>query len=199
MSGIFARLVAEISPSGFKASSTGIRCRGSSKWNDLKNRGHVTKHSARKIPDLLAEAKVRPAEVLVDYTGGTKTMSAALVLAGIEWFQQFSYVGGEQRDKSGLGVTIDGKERVLYAGNPWSELAVREIERARDLWADYQFEAAAGVLEVAATRVPRQQRFQTIANLARALAARHRLDLKDAKNSARQCQETGAVAFRWSE
>src|SRR5437016_928967 len=35
----------------------------------------------RKIPEIVAETKIKPVEVLVDYTGGTKTMSAALVLA----------------------------------------------------------------------------------------------------------------------
>ena len=44
----------------------------------------------RKIPEILAETKDPPAEVLVDYTGGTKTMSAALVLAAGELFDQFS-------------------------------------------------------------------------------------------------------------
>jgi hypothetical protein len=34
--------------------------------------------------------KGQPAEVLVDYTGGTKTMSAALVLAAIELFDQLT-------------------------------------------------------------------------------------------------------------
>lgn len=132
------------------------------------------------IPSLLDKWKVRPREVLVDYTGGTKTMSAALVLAATEMFQQFSYVGGQQRQKAGLGVTLDGKERFVYQGNPWSELAVREVERARDLWAGCQFESAARVLREAADRVPKQLRFQALADLADAMAARHRLDFPNA-------------------
>lgn len=133
-----------------------------------------------KIPEILAETKVAPAEVLVDYTGGTKTMSAALVLAASEVFHQFSYVGGEQREKEGLGVTVDGKERVLYQSNPWTELAVREIERACDLWAGRQFEAAADVLRKIAPRVAHRLRFEAIADLAEAMAARHRLDFRSA-------------------
>lgn len=112
----------------------------------------------RRIPEILAETRVDPAEVLVDYTGGTKTMSAALVLAATEVFDRFSYVGGEQREKGGLGVTVDGKERVHYQGNPWSEPAVREVERAVDLWAACQYEAAARVLVDVAPRVPRRVR-----------------------------------------
>lgn len=133
-----------------------------------------------KLPEILTEARVTPAEVLVDYTGGTKTMSAALVLAATEWFGQFSYVGGAQRGKGGLGVTIDGHERVHYQGNPWSELAIREVERARDLWAGCQFEAAAKVLRAVAPRAPRPRRFEAMADLADAFASRHRLDFKGA-------------------
>jgi len=134
----------------------------------------------RKIPEILAETKVPPAEVLVDYTGGTKTMSAALVLAAAELFQQFSYVGSEQRDKGGLGIVLDGKERALYQGNPWAELAIREVERAHDLWAGCQFEVAANLLRLVAPRVPLRLRFEAMATLADAMAARHRLDFPKA-------------------
>jgi CRISPR-associated protein (TIGR02710 family) len=119
--------------------------------------------------------------VLVDYTGGTKTMSAALVLAAAELFKQFSYVGGEQREKGGLGIVLDGKERALYQGNPWTELAIREVERARDLWTGCQFEVAARVLRDVAPRVPLRHRFEALATLADAMAAHHRLDFPSAK------------------
>ena len=89
--------------------------------------GPCYKELRAAIPALLRKWKVPAAEVLVDYTGGTKTMSAALVLAAIETFDQFSYVGGAQREQGGLGVTVDGREKVFYQANPWSDLAVREI------------------------------------------------------------------------
>jgi CRISPR-associated protein (TIGR02710 family) len=139
-----------------------------------------------KLPSILAETKVPPAEVLVDYTGGTKTMSAALVLAAVELFHQFSYVGSEQRDKGGLGIVLDGKERALYQGNPWTELAIREVERARDLWAGCQFEATAHLLRQVAPRVPLRLRFEALATLAEALAARHRLDFPEATRRLRE-------------
>ncbi len=132
------------------------------------------------LPGLLRKWKVAAGDVLVDYTGGTKTMSAALVLAATEVFDQFSYVGGAQREKGGLGVTVDGKERVLYQANPWFALAVREVERARDLWAGCQFEAAAKVFRETAPRVPQPLLFKAVADVAEALAARHRLDFKEA-------------------
>lgn len=135
----------------------------------------------RSLPAILAETRVPPAGVVVDYTGGTKTMSAALVLAASEIFQQFSYVGGTQREKAGLGVVVEGRERVLYQDNPWTALALREVERARDLWVACQFDAAAGVLREVAPRVPHRLRFEALATLADGLAARHRLDFSKAQ------------------
>jgi CRISPR-associated protein (TIGR02710 family) len=132
------------------------------------------------IPELLKKWKVPPENVTCDYTGGTKTMSAALVLAAVEMFDHFSYIGGEQRDKGGVGITLDGKERVHYQQNPWSSLAIREVERARDLWAHCNFEAAADVLSKVAPRLPQPRLFEAFSTVARGLAARHRLDFRDA-------------------
>jgi hypothetical protein len=58
---------------------------------------------------------------------------------------------------------------------------VREIERARDLWEATHFDAAADTLEAAAGKVPQKILFLTVGNLARGLAARHRLHFKDAQ------------------
>jgi CRISPR-associated protein (TIGR02710 family) len=142
--------------------------------------GPCYKELRTAIPALLRKWKVPAAEVLVDYTGGTKTMSAALVLAATEVFSQFSYVGGAQRQQGGLGVTVDGLEKVFYQVNPWSDLAIREIERARDLWDGCLFDAAAQVLRATAARVPQRLRFTAVADVADAMAARHRLDFRRA-------------------
>lgn len=149
----------------------------------------------RKLPEILAETRVRPEEVLVDYTGGTKTMSAALVLAASELFQSFSYVGGEQREKGGLGVTLEGRERMVYQGNPWTDLAIREVERSSDLWAGCQFEAAANVLRKVAPRVPHRLRFEALAGLSEAMAARHRLDFREAQKALGIAQKSLAYLF----
>lgn len=45
-----------------------------------------------QLPEKLAQWGVREDEVVVDYTGGTKTMSAALVLATVERVHRYCYV-----------------------------------------------------------------------------------------------------------
>jgi len=49
-----------------------------------------------------------PGDLLVDFTGGTKAMSAALVLATHATGCGYAYVGGDQRSKGGVGVVLDG-------------------------------------------------------------------------------------------
>ena len=44
--------------------------------------------------DWLTKHNLDPSDVYLDITGGTKAMSAALALAGVERFSAFSYVGG---------------------------------------------------------------------------------------------------------
>jgi CRISPR-associated protein (TIGR02710 family) len=69
-------------------------------------------------------------KVVVDLTGGTKCMSAALALHARRWPCDFSYVGGSQRTKGGVGVVVSGSEQVVRAANPWEALGYQAVEDA---------------------------------------------------------------------
>lgn len=137
------------------------------------------------LPGWLASRGLTPDDVTVDYTGGTKTMSAALVLAASELFSHFSYVGGTQRDKAGTGTVLPGSENIRYQGNPWRELAVRELDQAGTLWAAQQYAAVVTLLRRAKAQVPVAQRpaFECVIELARALSSRLDLQLPKATQS----------------
>lgn len=77
-----------------------------------------------KLEAILEKWEIRYEDLIVDYTGGTKTMSAALVLATVENVSRYSYVGGRERTKNGVGIVVDGKERMLFSDNPWNHMAV---------------------------------------------------------------------------
>jgi CRISPR-associated protein (TIGR02710 family) len=84
-------------------------------------------------------------EIWIDYTGGTKSMSAGLVIAGLNEGCKFVYVGAvndKGRNKEGLGIVKDGFEDVLPQANPYELFAKPEIGRAIDLFNSYQFAAA---------------------------------------------------------
>ncbi len=84
----------------------------------------------------------RSDEVVVDYTGGTKNMSVALSLSAITHGFSFSYVGGTERTKDGVGIVIDGKEKVCKSVNPWDFLAIDERKKISFLFNTNQFKAA---------------------------------------------------------
>jgi CRISPR-associated protein (TIGR02710 family) len=84
--------------------------------------------------------------VIVDYTGGTKNMSVALSLAAIQKGYCFSYVGGEKRTKSGVGIVETGHEKVYTQVNPWDFLAVRERQQAAQFFNACQFKACRELL-----------------------------------------------------
>ena len=86
-------------------------------------------------------------DIVVDYTGGTKAMSAALVLATIDTCNSYSYIGGgpeskDARTKEGLGVVIDGKEKYIYQQNPWDSLGIGELKVIDNLFSKARYASA---------------------------------------------------------
>ena len=68
---------------------------------------------------------------VVDFTGGTKCMSAALAMVARPWpAVQFSYVGGSERDNDNVGIVVSGKEQVVQSANPWDVLGYQVVENA---------------------------------------------------------------------
>lgn len=94
-----------------------------------------------------------------DYTGGTKTMSAAVVLVLSRRVGSFSYVGGVERDKAGLGVVIDGREQMLYCRNPWDTMAVDTLREMALLFNRCRFQSVRDMAREAARRAEARRPF----------------------------------------
>jgi CRISPR-associated protein (TIGR02710 family) len=97
-------------------------------------------------------------QVVADFTGGTKCMSAALALQAHRWRCVFSYVGGSERTKDGVGVVISGKEQVLHAHNPWDALGFQAVEEFVVLFDQQAFAAGAALVASAMLNVSEQSR-----------------------------------------
>lgn len=111
-----------------------------------------------KLPEIFSRWNISPEDLIVDYTGGTKTMSSALVLATINQTSTFSYISGEERDKDGIGVVIDGKEKMLRIKNPWDELAIEERKRIQLLFNSGRYSLAKETAESAKQKVSEKER-----------------------------------------
>jgi len=107
----------------------------------------------RELPRLMDKWMISLDAAVVDYTGGTKTMSVALALATIQAVSRYTYVGGSERTRGGLGVVVDGKERMLHQVNPWDALALSARRRASLLFKGGRYEGAADEFRSVASRV----------------------------------------------
>lgn len=81
-------------------------------------------------------------KIIADLTGGTKVMSAALILASADQGLEISYVSGE-REKAGLGVVKNGTEQIVYSAHPFDLIARKQKERFCDFFNSCRFSAAA--------------------------------------------------------
>ncbi len=91
-----------------------------------------------KWKELQKNWRLEPGDWVVDYTGGTKPMVAALVLATID-------------DTSGYRY-ISGKERTNQI-NPWDQLAIKERQEAAVLFSRARYKQVAEIFIGVAKRV----------------------------------------------
>jgi CRISPR-associated protein (TIGR02710 family) len=104
-------------------------------------------------------------DVIVDFTGGTKCMSAALALVSRRWPCRFSYIGGSKRTKSGVGVVEPGNEQARITQNPWNALGYQAIEDACLLFDQQAFMPAANLLDKARQAVDDDSIKRTLSTL----------------------------------
>lgn len=135
----------------------------------------------RRLSPAVTEWAARGAsfQVVVDFTGGTKCMSAAISIQASRWPCVFSYVAGGERTRDGVGVVVSGTEKVVYQANPWDALGYQAVEDFVVLFDQRAFLAAANVAAVMKTRVSRPDRkreLSSLEQLAKALDAWDRFD-----------------------
>jgi len=143
--------------------------------------------SFRKLTDEVRKwlARGENYEVVVDFTGGTKCMTAALALQAHQWHCKFSYVGGSERTKDGVGIVVSGKEQIVHAKNPWDALGYQAVEEAVVLFNQGARAAASRRLEISLRQIssePVKRELSTLKSLTDAYDAWDRFQHKDALN-----------------
>lgn len=95
----------------------------------------------------------RPAKVYIDFTGGTKTMSAAAALAGSLIDVQLVYVGTEQY-LTDFRKPEPGTEELFYIDNPVEVFGDLELEKVFALIKRYNYAGAAEKLKMLKDSIP---------------------------------------------
>jgi len=99
------------------------------------------------------DPEIPPESVMIDYTGGTKPMVAALILASVGTGKafQYNYVAG-RRDKNGLGTVQSGSEHMMPAVSPWAVFAEEERRQMVVLFNERRFSAVVRLIGAQKTR-----------------------------------------------
>ncbi len=160
---------------------------------DINDLAHCYQ-KALECSDWIAKQGVSATDVVVDYTGGTKTMTAALVLATVSRGFGFSYVGGSRRTKGGLGIVESGSEEIRLGPNPWELFAVQERLRLAQYFNSYQFAACRTLIRDVTDRLSpdEKQRFAVLDVLVEGYAAWDRFNHKHSLS----CLEKGMAELR---
>ncbi|KIR01324.1 CRISPR-associated proteinr [Lachnospiraceae bacterium TWA4] len=95
----------------------------------------------------------RPDKIYIDFTGGTKSMSAAAAMAGAMIDIQLVYVGTEDYLVH-FRKPMPGSERLYYISNPYEVFGDLEIEKALSLFGKYNYAGACEKLEILKDKVP---------------------------------------------
>ena len=144
-----------------------------------------------KLPSILQEWGINSDELVVDYTGGTKTMSVAVTLATIEGSSTYSYVGGMERSKDGVGVVVDGKEKMWFLDNPWDEIALMDQKKACILFNKARYASASEVFSKIEEKVSENYKpfFKALKDMATGYDLWDRFKHNEARNRLYSCRD----------
>lgn len=95
----------------------------------------------------------KPEKLYIDFTGGTKSMSAAAAMAGALIDVQLLYVGSDDY-LTDFRKPNPGSETLYYISNPLAVFGDMEIEKAFALFAQYNYSGACERLEELKESVP---------------------------------------------
>lgn len=132
---------------------------GGGKKEALDDLGHVTgfihEHLWPRIRQKFEELRAHSPHLIVNYTGGTKPMSAALVIAASHWPLplELQFVSGERKPlfsepggRSGI-VQSGTEEHVIVPASPWVLLGYQAVERYVQAFDRNDFFAAKSVIK----------------------------------------------------
>jgi CRISPR-associated protein (TIGR02710 family) len=156
---------------------------------------------ARALPELLHTWTISPGELVLDMTGATPAMAAAMALAGVPASSRIITMGRPEhlQPGDGEGVTVDGGQRVWMQVNPWDEAATQARREACDLFNRGAFTAAAHLLRQVEARVSGGQKplYRALGDLAEGYALWERFGHRQAWEKLKSALKALEMASIW--
>ena len=107
----------------------------------------------RALPDMMRTWEVQPGELVVDLTGATPAMAAALSLASLPFTSRIVMIGQSGAGSDDETITIEGQAQAWLQGNPWDEAAAQARHEACGQFNRGSFAAAAVLFRQIEARV----------------------------------------------
>ena len=156
---------------------------------------------SRTLPDLLRTWDVHPGELVVDLTGTTPAMAAALSLASIASTSRAVALADVNiaSPVDGEAVTVEGRERVWMQGNPWDEAAGLSRREGCDLFNRGAFAPASSLFRQIESRVSGGQKplYRALADLAEGYGLWERFQYRQAWDKLKTSLKALDMASVW--
>ncbi|MGH7205966.1 MAG: TIGR02710 family CRISPR-associated CARF protein [Nitrospiraceae bacterium] len=156
---------------------------------------------SRTLPDLLRTWEVNPGELVVDLTGTTPAMAAALSLASITSTSRMVALGHANavRAADGEAVVVEDHERVWMQGNPWDEAAALSRREGCELFNRGAFIPASSLFRQIESRVSGGQKplYRALADLAEGYGLWERFQYRQAWDKLKTSLKALDMASVW--
>ncbi|MBX3236815.1 MAG: TIGR02710 family CRISPR-associated protein [Nitrospiraceae bacterium] len=152
----------------------------------------------QSIQDLFRTWDVRPGEVVVDLTGATPAMAAALGAATLPWTSR-TIMLVEGQDPDGETLQIDGQDLRWIQGNPWDEAAAVGRREAAESFNHGSFRAAATAFHGLEARVSGGQKplYRALGDLAMGYALWEQFQYRQAWDKLKTATKALEMATIW--
>ncbi len=153
---------------------------------------------ARALPDMMRTWDVQAGELVVDLTGATPAMAAALSLAALPFTSRVVTIG-QAVGSDDEAITIESQTKVWLQGNPWDEAAAQARHEACEHFNRGSFSAAAVLFRQIEARVSGGQKpmYRAFADLAEGYGLWERFQYRQAWDKLKTAHKALDMASVW--
>jgi len=153
---------------------------------------------ARALPEMMRTWEVQPGELVVDLTGATPAMAAALSLAALPFTSRIVTIG-QAAGSDDETITIEGQANVWLQGNPWDEAAAQTCHEACEYFNRGSFAAASALFKQIEARVSGGQKpmYRAFSDIAEGYGLWERFQYRQAWDKLKTAHKALEMASVW--
>lgn len=154
---------------------------------------------ARSLPDLLRTWEVQPGELVVDLTGATPAVAAALTAAALPWSSRIVWLVPAREGSEDEIITLDGRPFIWQQSNPWDEVAAVSRREGSELFNRGDYAAAAKLFRDVEARVSGGQKplYRAFADVADGYGFWERFQYRQAWDKLKTATKALEMASLW--